>query len=275
MSPRQPAVGAGRLAAPRWMSCLSSGRLVCSLLVCGLLAIPTVQPAAAQTAAPGTLGDDPSQRDLRQMMVQEQIIPRGISQESVLEAMENVPRHLFVPDRLRARAYEDEPIPLTGAGHEGPSIYPPYMVARMTELLELSGDEKVLEIGTGSGYHTAVLARVARQVCTVEISEVLGRLARRRLATMGFTNIDVRIGDGYNGWPAQAPFDAIILTAAPPFIPQPLLDQLKDGGKMVIPIGGGEFLQDLVVITKTEDGLERRKVAPVRAPTMTGEAQDR
>jgi protein-L-isoaspartate(D-aspartate) O-methyltransferase len=142
----------------------------------------------------------------------------------------------------------------------------------MTELLDLQGPEKVLEIGTGSGYHSAVLSRVAGEVFTLEIIEPLGRKAEKILDALGFHNVFVRVGDGYRGWPDEAPFDAIILTAAPPRLPKPLIDQLKVGGRMVVPVG--DFLQDLRLIIKTEDGLESRKVAPVRFVPMTGEVQE-
>jgi protein-L-isoaspartate(D-aspartate) O-methyltransferase len=142
----------------------------------------------------------------------------------------------------------------------------------MTELLDLDDDDKVLEIGTGSGYHTAVLSRVAGSVYSIEIIEPMALEAARRLARLGYDNVHLEVGDGYKGWPEMAPFDAIILTAAPPRIPQPLLDQLKVGGKMVAPVGG--FIQDLQVITKAEDGIEKRTVIPVRLVPMTGQVRE-
>lgn len=246
-------------AAPR-----PRARLVCRWLLALLLAPAGLAAPLAQAGNPIA---DPYLQARRQMV--DQIRQQGITQPAVLRAMELVPRHLFVPEEYRQRAYADEPVPIGS----GKSIYQPYMVALMTELLDLDGKEKVLEIGTGSGYHTAVLSRVAREVYTVEIDEPLGKKALKTLATVGYHNIWVHIGDGYNGWPSEAPFDAIILTAAPPYVPQPLIDQLKIGGKMVIPVGN--FLQDLQVLTKTEHGVETRKVGPVRVPAMTGEAQDR
>ncbi len=205
----------------------------------------------------------------RRQMVSRQIKRRGIRQKRVLEAMYSVPRHEFVPREFRARAYEDRPVPID----EETSIAQPYIVALMTECLELDGDEKVLEIGTGSGYHSAVLSQVARKVYTIEINEKLSERARRTLARLGYTSIETRQGDGYQGWPEEAPFDAIILTAAPRRIPEPLIEQLKVGGKMVVPLGG--FLQDLMVLTKEEDGVTRKPVAPVRLPEMTGEVQEK
>ena len=198
-------------------------------------------------------------------MVEQQIAARGILDSRVLAAMEQVPRHLFVPAQLREAAYLDHPLPI---GHDQ-TISQPYIVALMAELLEPEGDERILEIGTGSGYHAAVLSRVVAEVYSVEIVEVLGQTAAQVLEDLGYDNIHLRIGDGYRGWQEAAPFDAIILTAAPPRIPEPLLAQLKAGGRLVVPLG--ETSQDLQVVTKTESGLDRRVVAPVRFVPMTGE----
>jgi protein-L-isoaspartate(D-aspartate) O-methyltransferase len=206
---------------------------------------------------------------LRSTMVEKQIRARGVDQKQVLDAMLEVPRHLFVDPDYRGQAYDDQPVPIGW----GQTVYQPYMVALMTELLELDGDEKVLEIGTGSGYHSAVLSRVAKEVYTIEINEKLSRKARKALSSLGYDNVIVREGDGYKGWPEEAPFDAIILTTAPPRIPDPLIEQLKVGGKMVVPIGG--LLQDLQVLTKTQDGVSKRTVLPVKVSTMTGEVQDK
>jgi protein-L-isoaspartate(D-aspartate) O-methyltransferase len=203
----------------------------------------------------------------RRAMV-EKLRQRGKIQPEVLAAMEKVPRHLFVPESVRAQAYEDEPLPL-GSGR---SIYEPYVVALMTSLLDLQKGDKVLEVGTGSGYHAAVLARMAREVYSVEIVPPVASQARQRLQALGYHNIEVRIGDGYQGWSDKGPFDAILLSAAPPHIPKPLIDQLRVGGRMVVPVGG--LLQDLLVITKTEDGLEKRTVIPVRLTPMTGKVRD-
>jgi protein-L-isoaspartate(D-aspartate) O-methyltransferase len=204
----------------------------------------------------------------RREMVEEQIRLRGVANPAVLAAMERVPRHLFVPPPQRPAAYADTPLPI---GH-GQTISQPYIVARMTELLGVRRGDKVLEIGTGSGYQAAVLAEMGVQVYTIEIVEPLGREARATLSRLGYGSVEVRVGDGYKGWPAQAPFDAIIVTAAPPKIPQPLLDQVKAGGRIVLPVG--EVWQDLEVLTKRRDGsFERQKVLPVRFVPMTGEAQ--
>jgi protein-L-isoaspartate(D-aspartate) O-methyltransferase len=201
-------------------------------------------------------------------MVSDQIEARGIRNPRVLEALRKVPRHLFVPDELRGQAYRDTPLPI---GHQQ-TISQPYIVALMTELIEPEPNMKVLEIGTGSGYQAAVLAECVDRVYTIEILPELGRLAAELLEGLGYENIVTRIGDGYDGWPEEAPFDAILVTAAPPSIPKPLLDQLKVGGKLVIPVG--EFSQDLVVVTRTPDGYERRPASYVRFVPMTGKAQE-
>ena len=200
--------------------------------------------------------------DMRREMVDRQIRDRGVSDPRVLDAMIEVPRHLFVPEAYRDRAYVDSPQPIG----EQQTISQPFMVALMTEHLELAGDEKVLEIGTGSGYQAAILAKLAREVYTIEIREELGRRARELLTGMEYDNIHYRIGDGHRGWPEEAPFDAIMVTAAPEEIPQALLDQLKVDGRLVIPVG--DYFQNLLVITKREDGVETEKVTPVRFVPM-------
>lgn len=205
---------------------------------------------------------------LRDAMVRRQIERRGVRQASVLEAMARVPRHRFVPEKIAARAYEDRPLSI---GH-GQTISQPYIVGLMTELLAIDGHERVLEIGTGSGYQAAILAEVAAQVYTIEILEPLAEAARKLLSEMAYDNVEVRHGDGYVGWPDEAPFDCIILTAAPPEIPQPLLDQLALGGRLVAPVG--DLNQELVLVTKEADGVTRTSVLPVRFVPMTGKAQE-
>lgn len=205
----------------------------------------------------------------RREMVDLQIRQRGIHETTVLKAMEQVPRHLFVPEPVRPKAYGDEALPL-GPGR---AIYQPYVVALMTSLLDLQRGDRVLEVGTGSGYHAAVLSRIAKEVYSIEIDSAVASQASRRLSALGYYNINVRHGDGYQGWPDKAPFDAILLSAAPPRLPKPLLDQLRVGGRMVVPVGGS-FFQDLLVITKTADGLEKRTVIPVRLTPMTGRVRD-
>jgi protein-L-isoaspartate(D-aspartate) O-methyltransferase len=206
-------------------------------------------------------------KNARISMVETQIRARGIKDLPVIKAMSEVKRHLFVPKHLRESAYNDYPLPI---GH-GQTISQPYIVALMTELLELTGGEKVLEIGTGSGYQAAVLAEIAGEIFTIEIVEGLARTAKERLNNLGYTNIHVRAGDGYKGWPEEAPFDAIILTAAPDHIPDPLLQQLKPDGVMVMPMGS--YFQDLLRIRKTEKGILKENIAPVRFVPMTGEAE--
>lgn len=170
---------------------------------------------------------------LRSEMVRMQIADRGVRDPRVLEAMLRVPRHLFVPEDLRYRAYDDSPLPIG----EGQTISQPYMVAWMTELLKVEEDDKVLEIGTGSGYQAAILCELAEEVLSIEKNANLAREAGERLRSLGYKNVRVRVGDGTLGWPEEAPFDGIIVTAGAPSIPQPLLEQLADGGRLVIPVG--------------------------------------
>lgn len=211
---------------------------------------------------------NPVQLDFQSMkeeMVKTQIRARGVSDEGVLNAMLKVDRHKFVPEETRHLAYSDRPL-LIG---EGQTISQPYIVALMTELLELKKGDRVLEVGTGSGYQAAILAELADHVYTIEIIESLGRSAERLLKELGYRNIDTKIGDGYIGWEEFAPFDAIIVTAAPPHIPQPLLDQLKEEGRLVIPVGG--FYQDLKKITKIKGQIKSQDIIPVVFVPMTGE----
>ena len=204
----------------------------------------------------------------RYQMVERQIQWRGIKDTLVLKAMRNVPRHLFVPSYIKDQAYMDSALPIG----EGQTISQPYIVAFMTEALQLKSGEKVLEIGTGSGYQAAVLAEIVKEVYSIEIVQSLGLQAERLFNKLGYKNIHVKIGDGYRGLPEQAPFDAVIVTAAPGHIPQPLVDQLKKGGRMIIPVG--EFYQELILITKKPDGtVKKQSVLPVRFVPMTGEAQ--
>jgi protein-L-isoaspartate(D-aspartate) O-methyltransferase len=204
----------------------------------------------------------------RRKMVSAQLERRGIRSPSVLEAMRQVPRHRFVPPELRHLSYDDGPLPI---GHHQ-TISQPYIVALMTEALGVAPGERVLEVGTGSGYQTAILARLAKEVYTVEIVGPLGQAAGALLSRLGCTNVHVRIGDGYQGWLEHAPYDAIIVTAAPDHVPEPLIAQLKMGGRLVIPLGRGE--QQLWLLTRTVDGLKRRALTPVRFVPMTGEAEE-
>lgn len=221
--------------------------------------------AVAEKATPPN--DDPHAAG-RARMVETQIVARGVRDPRVLEAMRTVPRHHFVDASQSAQAYEDHPLPIAG----NQTISQPYIVALMTELLELSPTETVLEIGTGSGYQSAVLSQLARAVYTIEIVPELARSAAAKLKEGGYANVTVKEGDGYRGWPEHAPFDAIIVTAAPERIPQPLLDQLAPGGRMVIPVGG--FFQELKVFTKEPSGkITEKDILPVRFVPMTGEIE--
>lgn len=202
---------------------------------------------------------------LRKNMVETQIKKRGIKDKRVLNAMMKVERHLFVPEANQAFAYEDMPLPI---GH-GQTISQPYIVALMTELLHLKGNEKVLEIGTGSGYQAAILAELASQVWTIEIIEPLALKAGETLKKLGYKNIQVKCGDGYLGWKEYAPFDRIIVTCAPPFVPEPLVEQLAEGGKMVIPIG--ETYQELKLFEKIKGKLAEKTIVSVKFVPMTGE----
>ena len=203
----------------------------------------------------------------RKAMVSEQIEERGIKDRRVLEAMEKVPRHRFVPEKYRTFAYEDSPLPIG----EGQTISQPYIVALMTECLNLEGDEKVLEVGTGSGYQAAILSELVDGVYTIEILEPLAKRAEELLKNLGYRNVKVKCGDGYLGWEEYAPFDGIIVTCAPDHIPQPLIDQLAEGGRMVIPVGEIHFPQVLKLIEKREGKLIVQNVVPVRFVPMIGE----
>jgi protein-L-isoaspartate(D-aspartate) O-methyltransferase len=206
----------------------------------------------------------------RQRMVQRQLMARGIHEERVLAAMAKVPREEFVPPNSRAESYEDGPLQI---GYRQ-TISQPYIVAFMTEQLHPKRNDRVLEIGTGSGYQAAILAELVAEVYTVEIIEPLAKNAEATLQRLGYKNVHVKAGDGYKGWPEYAPFDAIIVTAAPDHVPQPLIDQLKEGGRMIIPVG--EFgNQELYLLEKKNGEMQRRAVLPVRFVPMTGEATKR
>jgi protein-L-isoaspartate(D-aspartate) O-methyltransferase len=206
----------------------------------------------------------------RQQMIERDLKGRDITDEAVLQAMADVPRERFVAPALQTQAYGDYPLPI---GHRQ-TISQPYVVAFMTQMLEVRPDEKVLEIGTGCGYQAAVLARLARQVYTIEIVEPLADEARKLLAGLGYTNIFVKAGDGFDGWSEHAPFDKIILTCAVEEIPPVLIEQLKEGGRIIAPEGAADEVQYLVIASKEGGRLIRRKVLPVRFVPMTGKAQE-
>lgn len=206
--------------------------------------------------------------NLRKQMVEKQIKARGVKDEKVLNAMLKVERHKFVPEKLQKYAYNDYPLEIG----KGQTISQPYIVALMTELLELKGNEKVLEIGTGSGYQAAVLAEICKKVYTIEIISELAQNAEKLLKKLGYKNIKVKTGDGYEGWQEYAPFDGIIVTCAPEKIPEPLLAQLKEGGIMVIPVG--DIYQELLQIKKIKGEIIKKSIIPVRFVPMTGKAKE-
>jgi protein-L-isoaspartate(D-aspartate) O-methyltransferase len=242
-----------------------------SMSMLGLMFMSAIGAACASGRGDGkqtgsSEGADP-QVQRRHQMVATQIEARGVGDPLVLDAMRSVPRDRFVRKVDRSFAYSDGPLPI---GY-GQTISQPYIVALMTELLRPDDTMKVLEIGTGSGYQAAVLAEIVDRVYTIEIVPELGASSKKLLAELGYENIQVRVGDGFAGWPEEAPFDAVIVTAAPAKVPQPLLDQLKVGGRLVIPVG--KYAQDLVLITRTETGYDRRSITGVRFVPMTGEAE--
>jgi len=247
------------MLSPQWPLKTALPCLIVVLGVSGLLAF-------------GGLGDDASEetyRARRLEMVERQIRYRGVTDQAVLAAMSKVPRHRFVPARWLGLAYSDGPLSIG----EGQTISQPYIVAWMTELIRPRKEMRVLEIGTGSGYQAAVLAECVAEVDSIEVVPSLGKQAEARLREHGYRNVRVRIADGYEGWPDRAPYDAILLTAAPPKeVPRPLLDQLKTGGRLVAPVGRG--FQRMVRITRTETGFKRERLAPVMFVPMTGKAQN-
>ena len=205
---------------------------------------------------------------LRQAMIENQIIDRGVSDERVIKAMNDVPRHLFVKESLRDLAYSDGPLPI---GHNQ-TISQPYIVAYMTEILQPDTHHIVLEVGTGSGYQAAILSKLVNHVYSIEIIPELGKEAANRLDKLGYDNVTVKIGDGYNGWEEHSPFDRIIVTAAPEQIPKKLVDQLKSGGLMVLPVGKTSFGQDMRVVKKDKTGqVTTQETIPVRFVPMIHE----
>jgi len=248
--------------------------LVLVLAIVGMLGVglwwfdfPTGKGSHRPTLVPIFFSSQDKFKELRERMVTDQIADRDVRDEKVLAAMRKVPRHLFVLESYLDAAYDDSPLPI---GY-GQTISQPYIVALMTELAGVSKGAKVLEVGTGSGYQAAVLAEIVNKVYTIEIIKELGKSAQERLKRLGYTNIEVKIGDGYYGWEEYAPFDAIIVTAAAEHIPPPLIKQLKDGGKMVIPVGHAFWVQDLVLVEKKGDRITTKNIIPVRFVPLTGE----
>ena len=217
-----------------------------------------------------TLVDSPKDQKTREKMVSFQIRSRGVSDKKVLNAMSQVPRHRFVPEELVSQAYADHPLPIG----QGQTISQPYIVALMTEKLKLTGGERILEIGTGSGYQAAILAKVAKEVYTIEIKEQLYKKSNNLLRSLGFSKINTRHGDGYFGWPEAAPFDCIMITASIDHIPPPLLKQLKNGGRLVLPLGNPFSYQYLSLVTKHDEQYTVKQITGVLFVPMTGHALD-
>jgi protein-L-isoaspartate(D-aspartate) O-methyltransferase len=207
----------------------------------------------------------------RQQMVEKDIRDRGLKDPVVLMVMRKVPRHLFIDESFRSRAYGDHPLPIG----EGQTISQPYVVALMTEALRLKPGDRVLEVGTGSGYQAAVLAEIVKAVYTIEIRKALADKAAERLAALGYGNVKVKYGDGYFGWEEQAPFDAIIITAAANHVPPPLIKQLKEGGRLIVPLGSTVYFQTLTLATKRKGDLDVEQISPVAFVPMVGEIQKR
>ena len=227
---------------------------------------PAVETLQAKSGTKDT--EPPELAEARRRMVERQLRGRDITDARVLSVMGRIPRHRFVAREFQDEAYDDHPLPI---GH-GQTISQPYIVALMTQLAKPLPDRRALDIGTGSGYQAAILAELCKEVYSIEILTPLADEARQRLADLGYKNVTVRAGDGYRGWPEHAPFDVIIVAAAPEHVPQPLVDQLAPGGRLVLPVGG--YPQHLTVVEKLKDGTVRRKsVAPVMFVPMTGEAQ--
>ncbi len=240
-----------------------------SILLACLLAACTLFLARTSFRADRLMADtrkDPYYHQ-RLEMVERQLRRRDITDPRVLEAMSTVPRHEFVPLKFRSESYVDGPLPIG----EEQTISQPYIVAIMTQLAQVDSSSVVLDVGTGSGYQAAVLAEIVQQVYTIEIVEPLCARATETLSRLGYTNISTRCGDGYRGWPEAAPFDAIVVAAAPEHIPQPLIDQLKPDGVLVIPVGGRD--QQLMTVTRSDSGAVSKNIIPVRFVPMTGEAE--
>ena len=246
---------------------MSSRATIVLVIGLGLMSQWGGVPISGLSRADAPVDADPTAA-ARSRMVQRHLVERGIKDPRVLEAFRTVPRHRFLPDDTRRQAYDDESIPIG----EGQTITPPFDVAFMTEMLQPKPTDKVYEVGTGSGYQASILSRVVKEVYSVEIKEPLGKRAAEVIKSLGYKNIHTRIGDGYSGWPEAAPFDAIIVTCAPEAVPQPLVDQLKEGGRMVIPVGN-RFNQMVYLGTKKGGKLTLKELRPTLFVPMTGRAQ--
>lgn len=246
------------------MSGLRKTGLFFKVAIFSLLALPGSVFLEPKTAFPVDFDLE------RKRMVDEDLRPRGITDKAVLEAMLKVPRHEFVLPGYASRAYSDNPLPI----HDSQTISQPYIVALMTQSVKLNPNDRVLEIGTGSGYQAAVLAEIVKEVYSIEIIKNLAREAGATLSRLGYKNVKVKYGDGYRGWKKYAPFDVILITAAAPEIPQPLIDQLKEGGRMILPVDRKFFAQDLILLTKKKGGLLKKFITGVRFVPMTGEVRE-
>jgi protein-L-isoaspartate(D-aspartate) O-methyltransferase len=243
-----------------WLALVGVQLFPCSIHICQ-------GPPTTRVSRPPVDQDTKTYRRVRELMVRQQIAARGVRDQRVLQALRDVPRHLFVPPQMQPYAHLDNPLPI---GHEQ-TISQPYIVGFMTEALKLKPEDRVLEVGTGSGYQAAILSVLAREVYSIEIIEPLAAEASKRLRQLGYANVHVRAGDGYRGWPAAAPFNAIIVTAAPGHVPQPLLDQLAPGGRLIVPVGKNS--QTLTRISRTSTGFKTERLLAVRFVPMTGEAE--
>lgn len=249
------------------------GLIAVACTAAGIAGVSLFWPGGASEAGSPPAGPSPAQESphasARRRMVEAHLRGRDITDAKVLEVMGRIARQRFVPEDLAGQAYADRPLPI---GHRQ-TISQPYIVALMTQLARPKAGSRALDIGTGSGYQAAVLAEICKEVYSIEIVEPLAEEARKRLAGLGYENVTVRAGDGYRGWPKKAPFDVIIVAAAPDHVPQPLVDQLAPGGRMVLPVG--DYYQELILLEKQADGTVRRKsVIPVRFVPMTGEAEE-
>lgn len=271
-------VSLSRFLGPAVSRGLSWIRFLGSLTLAGFVSASTSGCAASPSSeqdvpvhqgAQRGAGIDHGKYAMQRKRLINEIRSQGVKDESVLKALDDVPRHMFVPRNLRDSSYENGPLPIG----QGQTISQPYIVAYMTEALKLDRKDKVLEIGTGSGYQSAIISGLVNDVYSIEVLPELSRQARKTFSDVGIDNVHLKVGDGYQGWPEEAPFDAIIVTAAPPEIPQALISQLADGGRLIAPVGGSDF-QQLVLITRDGDRFSKQNLLPVRfVPMVPGRAE--